>query len=453
MPFKPIASKAARDRGPTGRGAACCLAGAAWLAGAAGALLTSPAAPDVGLHPDGFQDSPYRDLRLFGAAFHAIRSRAADMRGDGPLIDAAIVGMLAALDRHSHYLTAAEFRRLDEQDTGSYAGIGVVVDADGTVRRTLPDAPAARAGLTPGTIIQEIDGVAIGRIAPDQVADRLRGEPDSTVRVRVVRPGEPAPAEMVLIREWLPLHPVRLKALDTVAYLGLDHFDEFTTGRLLRAVANLKAGIGRDRLTGFILDLRGNPGGLVVQAVAVAGAFLGRGEIVRLVGRDPGSVERFALDRTGADVIDGLPLVVLVDGGTASAAEIVAGALQDHRRAILIGTRTYGKGAVQTTYAHRDGRALRLTTAWFVTPAGRRVDGNGIAPDRVVTPDGMAAGTQGRLSPEPGAGGGSLQDGFVADGLIDPSRDRPLTAAVQHLLAVSQSGGGLIHRNDPSPNR
>ncbi|QGY02028.1 S41 family peptidase [Methylobacterium mesophilicum SR1.6/6] len=454
MPLTATTGEPAHDRRTHGRAFRCLIVGLAGVAGAVVAVLATPASPDAGVGSNRFNELPYRDLLAFGAAFHAIRTRAVDVRGEGQLIDAAIAGLVATLDRHSRYLTAAEFRRLDQQDTGSYSGVGLEVEAGGTVGSTLPDAPAARAGLAPGTVIESIAGAAAENLGPDKVADLLRGEPGSTVHLRVVRPGERAPSEVVLTREWLPLHPVRMRALDTVAYVGLDHFDAFTSGRLLKAVATLKAGIGRDRLSGFVLDLRGNPGGLVVQAVAVAGAFLGRGEIVRLVGRGSGNVERFALDRTGEDRIDGLPLVVLVDRGTASAAEIVAGALQDHRRATVIGTRTYGKGAVQTTYAHRGGRGLRLTTAWVVTPAGHRVEGNGIEPDCVVPKNGTVAGVDGGPSGRRFGSGGSLQDGIVEDGLIDPSRDRQLTAGLRRLQAVDQAGDdGLIQRNDPAAGR
>lgn len=435
MPDPTPEQPAARGRPGPGRIGSWWLAGVGGLVGAVAAILATSASQDIATRPDWPSGPPYRDLALFGSAFHAIRTLAIDARRDGQLVDAAIAAMVASLDPHSRYLTAIQFRRLDEQDTGSYAGIGVEIESGGRVQNTLPDTPAARAGLMPGTVIERIDSVAVGGLGRDRVVDRLRGEPGSTVHLRVVRPSERAPTEIVLTREWLPLHPVRMRVLDSVAYVALDHFDEFTTGRLLRAVANLKAGIGRDRLTGFILDLRGNPGGLVVQGVAVAGAFLGHGEIVRLVGRGPGNVERFALDRTGADLIDGLPLVVLVDGGTASAAEIVAGALQDHRRATVIGTRTYGKGAVQTTYAHRDGRGLRLTTAWVVTPSGRRVEGNGIEPDQVVTQAGETGSRDGPAPPPSRSmpGGGSLQGGTLDDARVAPAHDPQLRAALQHL--------------------
>lgn len=452
MPYGLTEGVRARDRSASGRSATCLFFGLAWLAGAVGAGLAIPAPPEPDPRLSRADASPYRDLLIFGNAFHAIRTLAVDVPDDGRLVDAAIAGLVASLDRHSRYLTAAEFHRLDEQDTGSYAGIGLEVEAGGTVRRTMPEAPAARAGLSAGTAIESIDGVAVAGLGPDQIADRLRGEPGSAVRLRLHHPGARMPVEVNLIREWLPLHPVRVRALEAVAYIGLDHFDAFTAGRLLRAVATLRRAIGRDRIRGFVLDLRGNPGGLVVQAVAVAGAFLGHGEIVRLIGRGDDPVERFALDRRGDDLIAGLPLVVLVDGGTASAAEIVAGALQDHRRATVIGVRTYGKGAVQTTYAHRNGRGLRLTTAWVVTPAGRRVEGNGIAPDRVVPRDGVVP--HGEESPpaRPGASGTSLQDGIVADESVDPARDRPLSAALRHLRNDEQAGT-LTHRNDAGPDR
>lgn len=452
MPLSSRKGPSARARFASGRGIKWTV-GLGGLAGAVFAVLLTPGSLDAGTWANPSREGPYRDLIGFGNVLHTIRTRALDAPVDSQLIDAAIAGMVASLDRHSRYLTAAEFRRLDEQDTGSYAGIGLEVEAGGRVRSALPGAPAARAGLTPGTVIERIDGDAVEGLGADQFADRLRGEPGSTVRLRVVRGATPAPVDVTITREWLPLHPVRMRALDSVAYVGVDHFDAFTAGRLQSAVEALNARIGRERLRGFVLDLRGNPGGLVVQAVAVAGAFLGHGEIVRLVGRGSGDVERFALDRTGKDLIGGLPLVVLVDGGTASAAEIVAGALQDHRRAAVIGTRTYGKGAVQTTYAHRDGRGLRLTTAWVVTPAGRRVEGKGIEPDRVVSQVDTVVDVDGGLSESRYGNGGSLQDGIVEDGLIDPSRDRQLTAGLTRLHASGQAGDSLIQRNDPVAGR
>lgn len=420
--------------------------GSWWLAGVsgmAGAILACTVSSDAGLGTREFPRGSYGAPAVFGAVFHAVRTKAVEVRSDGQLVDAAISGMVASLDPYSQYITAAELRAFDEEDTGSYVGIGAEVEAGGRVRSALPGAPAARAGLTGGTVIERIDGKPIGDLERARIVDRLRGEPGSTVRLRVVLPKARAATEVVLTREWLPLHPVRMRALGRVGYVGVDHFDDFTTGRLLKALANLMADIGPDALTGLILDLRGNPGGLVVQAVAVAGVFLDRGEIVRLVGRAPEDIERFALDRGGRDLVNGRALVVLVDGDTASSAEIVAAALQDHRRATVVGTRTYGKGAVQTTYVHRSGRGLRLTTAWVVTPAGRRVQGNGIEPDLAVTRavDAATRPDDAMLTGRPGRDAESLQDGIVEDARLDPARDAPLMAALRHLAAVSESPG------------
>ncbi len=411
-------------------GAAVC------LTGTVGAVLASPAPRDTDARSGMVLRAPYRHLAMFGEAFHAVRTRAADPPADGQLVEAAIAAMVASLDPYSRYLTAAEFRRLDEAESGSYSGVGIEVEAGGKIISTLPGSPAARAGLALGTVIERIDGVAVAHLGRSETVGRLRGEPGSTVRLRLMRPGERAPVALALTREWLPLHPVRVRVLGTVAYIGLDRFDDFTLGRVLKSVAILKADIGPDRLSGLILDLRGNPGGLVVQAVAVAGALLGRGEIVRLVGRRPDEVERFAPDRTGAGVVDGVPMVVLVNGDTASAAEIVAGALQDHRRATVIGTRTYGKGAVQTTYGHRGGHWLRLTTAWVVTPAGRKLEGNGIEPDSVVLQEGVPGNGEinaGAPLSRPVGGVGSLQEGIVVDVRSAPIHDWQLLAGLLHL--------------------
>lgn len=419
---------------------------AAGLIGFAGTVLASASSRDASLPHAETSQTPYRDLATFGDAFHLVRALAVDVPAPGPLIDAAITGMVSSLDPYSQYLTAAEFRKLDEQDTGSYAGIGVEIGEGGTIRSTLPEAPAAQAGLAPGTVIESVDGIAVKGLDRDQIVEKLRGEPGSKVKLKVAGPKGGAPAETILIREWLPLHPVRMQAMDGFVYVGIDHFDEFTLGRLFRAVARLKAVIAPDRLKGLVLDLRGNPGGLVVQAIAVAGAFLGHGEIVRLIGRGAGNVERFALDKSRADLIEGRPAVVLVNSGTASAAEIVAAALQDHRRAVVVGTKTYGKGAIQTTYAHRDGRGLRLTTAWAVSPAGRRIQGNGIEPDRIVPRESGAQAPKDSETPFRSmtmTGGGSLQEGIVTDATLDPSRDPQLEAGLQYLDAVTAGQGRL----------
>lgn len=432
-----IRDRPAAGRTPAGRAGGLALFAAAMVAGAAGAHLAVAVAQGVGARPPR-ADTPYREAAIFGDALHAVLSRAADRRGPDRLVEAALSGMVAALDPYARYLTADELSRLGEQNVGGYSGIGVEIGAEGRIERTVPGTPAATAGLTAGTVIERIDGSPVRRLGAAEVVGRLRGEPGSRVRLRVARPGEVTAAEVTLTRAWLPLHPVRILALDTVAYIALDHFDDRTGGRLLTAIARLKAEIGRDRLTGFVLDLRGNPGGLVVQAAAVAGAFLGRGEIVRLVGRGPGSVERFALDGPAGDLIGGLPMVVLVDRETASAAEIVAGALQDHRRATVVGTRTYGKGAVQSTFAHPGGRGLHITTAWAVRPSGRRIEGHGIEPDHVVAAE-AAAGPRGREPgparpdpPRPTREDG-LRGGVVPDLDLDPARDRQLRAALERI--------------------
>jgi carboxyl-terminal processing protease len=425
-----------------------------WFAGltsVTGAILACTASPDARMWTGNAPEGPYEALGVFGAAFHAIRARAAEERSEGQLVDAAISGMIASLDPYSGYVTATELQAFDEEDTGSYAGIGVTVEAGGRIRSALPGAPAARAGLRAGTIIERIDGLPIHAIDRTRIVDLLRGEPGTAVRVQVRPPEGHLATEIVLTREWLPLHPVRTRMLGTVGYVGLDHFDDFATGRLLKAVADLKALIGPEAISGLILDLRGNPGGLVVQAVAVAGAFLGRGEIVRLVGRGPRDVERFAREPGGRDLVDGLPLVVLVDGDTASAAEIVAAALQDHRRATLVGTRTYGKGAVQTTYLHRDGRGLRLTTAWVVTPAGRKVQGRGIEPDLVVARGGDATMRDDDAVPasHPEQDATSLQNGITEDLRIDPAGDAQLAAALRHLGTVLDRRAGRTGSRPP----
>ncbi|MGU3468327.1 S41 family peptidase [Methylobacterium sp. C33D] len=421
-----------------GRRASWWIAVPAGLVGAAIAALASPDRTGDAVRASPAARHPYRDLALFGVALREVRRRADAARGDGDLVDAAITGMIASLDRHARYLTAAQVRMLDDQDAGRSGGLGVEVEASGRVRSTLPDGPAARAGLVPGTVIERVEDVAVADIGPVRLADRLRGAPGSAVHLRVVRPGAPAPVERVLVRVRLALHPVRLRLLGTVAYLGIDYFDALTSGGLLEAIATLKAGLDGSKLAGVVLDLRGNPGGLIGQAVAVAGAFLGRGEIVRLLGRSADAVERFASAGAGGDRIDGVPMVVLVDGGTASAAEIVAAALQDHRRATLIGTRTYGKGAVQTTFALRDGRGLRLTTAWAVTPAGRRLEGAGIEPDRwVATGRGAGPRTDGEPRGRAAPGSGSLREGPVVDADIDPGLDPPLREALAHLGTVA----------------
>lgn len=323
----------------------------------------------------------YRELDQFMDVFERVRSEYVDEISDEDLMRGAIDGMLSSLDPHSSYLDVRDFDRLRTQTEGEYGGLGLTVTMeDGAVKVIAPfeDTPADRAGIMAGDYITHLDGELIFGGTLDEAVDQMRGEPGSSIEVRIVRPGRDEPMNITLVREIIELHAVEWEVQGNVGIININTFNRNTGDEVRSAIASIDRSLGRQPL-GYVIDLRSNPGGLLDQAISVSDVFLERGEVVSQRGRRDGDIERYYA-RPGDDS-HGLPLVVLVDAGTASAAEIVAGALQDHRRAVIMGERSFGKGSVQTLLPLSSDTALRLTTARYYTPAGNSVQEGGIEPD------------------------------------------------------------------------
>jgi carboxyl-terminal processing protease len=322
------------------------------------------------------------EIGRFISVFQQVRAEYVEPVEDSRLVDGAIEGMLASLDPHSGYLDAGDFAQLRTQTEGEYGGLGLSVTMeDGAVKVIAPqdDTPAARAGIRAGDFITHIDGELLIGFNLDEAVEKMRGAPGTTVRLTVVRPGRDEPIQTSVTREVIVLRPVRWEVENNVGVLRLTTFSENASGELRNAMQAVRRSLGGRNPTGWILDMRSNPGGLLDEAVAVSDLFLERGEIVSQRGRRASETERFAA-RPG-DASGGLPVIVLIDAGSASAAEIVAGALQDHRRAIVMGETSFGKGSVQTVVPLSNTTALRITTARYYTPSGRSVQEGGIRPD------------------------------------------------------------------------
>jgi carboxyl-terminal processing protease len=323
----------------------------------------------------------FRQLKLFGDVFERVRAEYVEEVTDQKLIEAAINGMLTSLDPHSGYLDTEKYRDMQVQTRGEFGGLGIEVTMEnGLVKVVSPidDTPASKAGIAPGDLITHIDGEAVMGMALSEAVERMRGPVDSKIDLRLLRKGKEEPFEVSLNRAIIKISPVRARAEGDVAYVRLTTFNEQTATEMRDKLEELKGEIG-EKLTGVVLDLRNNPGGLLDQAVAVADAFLDKGEIVSTRGRRADSIQRFN-SRPG-ELIENIPMVVLINGGSASAAEIVAGALQDQRRAIVMGTASFGKGSVQTIMPLSGNGAIRLTTARYYTPAGTSIQAKGIVPD------------------------------------------------------------------------
>ncbi len=324
----------------------------------------------------------YREIDQFVSVLERVKSEYVDQVDDATLIRGAIDGMLGSLDPHSSYLDESGFRTLMTTTEGNYGGLGLTVTLeDGAVKVIAAQrgTPADRAGVKTGDFITHIDGQLFYGGTLDEAVDRMRGAPGTSVRLTIVRPGRDRPFDVNIARAIIDLAPVRSEVRDRVGILTVTTFNRNTTEATQRAMTEIERQLGGPPL-GYILDLRSNPGGLLDQAVGLSDLFLERGEVVSQRGRRRTDIERYYA-RPG-DAAKGVPIIVLVDAGTASAAEIVAAALQDHRRAVVMGERTFGKGSVQTLIPlGRGATALRLTTARYYTPSGRSVQEGGIAPD------------------------------------------------------------------------
>jgi carboxyl-terminal processing protease len=326
-------------------------------------------------------NSTYRELDAFMAVFERVRADYVEKTEDKALIKGAIDGMLASLDPHSGYLDARDFDQMRTQTEGNYGGLGLTVTMeDGAVKVVTPteDTPAWRAGLKAGDFITHLNGNLVFGGTLDEAVEQMRGKPGTQIKLTVVRAGRDKPFDVSLTREIIELRPVKWEVKGQVGYININSFSKNTGASVRAALVGIDKALGA-RPLGYVVDLRSNPGGLLDEAVSVSDQFLERGEIVSQRGRQKGDIERyFAKPGDGAH---GLPVVVLVDSGSASAAEIVAGAIQDNHRGIVLGERSFGKGSVQTLIPLGETTALRLTTARYYTPSGRSVQEGGIEPD------------------------------------------------------------------------
>ncbi|MCB2015082.1 MAG: S41 family peptidase [Sphingobium sp.] len=327
------------------------------------------------------EGSNYAALDEFMDVFQKVRSDYVEKVDDEKLIRGAISGMLASLDPHSSFLDASDFSNLRTQTEGSYGGLGLsVTQEDGVVKVIAPtaDTPAARAGMKAGDYITHLDGELVYGGTLDEAVEKMRGEPGTSIKLTVVRPGRDAPFDVTITREIIDIKPVKWEIKDNIGVIQIVSFSADTGADVRSAIRSIDKALGH-KPTGYVLDLRSNPGGLLDEAVAVSDVFLERGEIVSQRGRHKGDIERYYA-KSGDDT-KGAPVIVLVDSGSASASEIVAGALQDQHRALIMGERSFGKGSVQTLLPLSQTTALRLTTARYYTPSGRSVQEGGIKPD------------------------------------------------------------------------
>jgi carboxyl-terminal processing protease len=365
------------------------------IAAAAGAALfmcgTLSGHTQAGPHGDTAPSAETsRQLEVLGKVLDMVRSNYVDKPDDGKLLSSAINGVLGSLDPHSSYMDAKSYQAMQVATSGQFGGLGMQVNMeDGllTVMSPIDDTPAARAGIRAGDVITRVDGAPIKGLTLNEAVEKLRGAPGTEVRLEIARKDQAAPLNLTLTREVIKMATVlqRDEGGD-VGYIRITQFTRQVSDELKRAVGALSAKIPPEQLKGYIIDLRNNPGGLLDQAVRVAGAFLTSGEIVSVRGRDPEQIQRFSA--VPSDLVDGKPMIVLINGGSASASEIVAGALQDNKRATIIGSRTFGKASVQTIIPLGQGNgALRLTTARYYTPSGRSIQALGIAPDIEVLQD------------------------------------------------------------------
>ena len=327
------------------------------------------------------RDDTYHMLTLFGDVFEKVKADYVEPVHDRTLVENALEGMVASLDPHSSYMTTKQYADMQIQTKGEFGGLGLQVTEDqGIIKVISPmdDTPAARAGMKPGDLILSLDGKTVEGMSLDDAVEKMRGSPGSPIKLTVKREHIDKPVDVSMTREVIHIQVVKSALYGDVAYIRLASFDEQSDTKVREAIAKLKAE-SHGNLHGVVFDLRNNPGGLLDEAVDICEDFIPEGEIVSTRARHAEESQRW--DARGTDLTDGLPLVVLINGGSASASEIVAGALQDHRRAVILGTRSFGKGSVQTIFPIGDEGALRLTTARYYTPSGRSIQGLGIAPD------------------------------------------------------------------------
>jgi len=389
----------------------------------------------------------YRQLGLFRDVFERVRADYVEKPDDSKLIESAINGMLVGLDPHSSYMDPKSMREMQVQTRGEFGGLGIEVTMEeGLVKVVVPidDTPAAKAGIMTNDIITHIDDKQVQGLTLDQAVEKMRGPANTKTKLKIVRKGQDKPIEVSITRKIIHVSSVRGRLEgDDIGFIRVTQFSEQTSDTLKKAIADLSTQSG-NKLRGFIVDLRNNPGGLLDQAISVSDAFLEKGEIVSTRGRVASETQRF--NAHAGDLTKGKPIIVLINGGSASASEIVAGALQDHKRATVVGTRSFGKGSVQAIIPLGSGNgALRLTTARYFTPSGRSIQAKGISPDIEVlqdVPDDLKARTdtqgeaslRGHLKAE-----GQEQTGSQSYIPPDPKDDKALHSALDLMRGVAKN--------------
>ena len=395
-------------------------------------------------------DNTFSQLNLFGEVFERIRTDYVEKPDDSKLVEGAISGMVSSLDPHSRYMNEQAWREMQETTHGEFGGLGIEVTMeDGLIKVVSPidDTPAAKAGILSGDLIAYIDDEAVQGLTLEQAVNRMKGPINTKTQLKIIRKGADQPIEVSLVREVIRVRPVTYHTDGgDIGYIRISSFNEQTTEGLKKAIGDISKQIPPEKLAGYVVDLRNNPGGLLDEAVSVSSAFMARGEVVSTRGRTPEETQRFTAH--GGDLTKGKPLVVLINGGSASASEIVAGALHDHKRATLIGTRSFGKGSVQTIIPLGTGNgALALTTARYFTPSGHSIQAKGITPDIEVlqeVPDELKgradtkgeASMRGHLSAE-----GAEQTGSQAYVPPVEKDDKALAAAFNFLRGVTVNAG------------
>lgn len=346
-----------------------------------GALAKEPVVP-----LDKNPRNTYDLLNLFGDVFDRVRTDYVEETDETKLIESAINGMLTSLDPHSSYLSPKSFEEMQVQTKGEFGGLGIEVTMEnGLVKVVSPidDTPAFKAGIQSGDFISQIDGEAVMGLTLSDAVEKMRGKIGSKIDITVLREGLNEPLNISIIRDLIKIESVRARTEGDVAYLRITSFSESTYDTMAKELQKQRAALGKN-MKGVVLDLRNNPGGLLDQAISVSDGFLDRGEIVSTRERDPQNTKRYTAQQ--GDLASGMPMVVLINQGSASASEIVAGALKDHKRAVILGTKSFGKGSVQTVIPLKDHGAMRLTTARYYTPSGVSIQATGIEPDILVEP-------------------------------------------------------------------
>ncbi len=395
----------------------------------------------------------YRQLKLFSDVFERVRSDYVEDKTDKELIEFAIQGMLSALDPHSSYLNADSFTNMRIQTKGEFGGLGIEVTMEnGFVKVVSPidETPAHRAGVEPGDLITHLDGESVLGLTLNEAVDRMRGKVKTDLIV-TIRRAEKEPFDLVITRDVIKIRSVRDRVEDNVGYIRISTFNQQTMPGLEASIEKIREEIGEE-IEGFVLDLRNNPGGLLDQAIAVSDAFIDQGEIVSTRGRESEDSQRF--NAKPGDLADGLPIVVLINGGSASASEIVAGALQDHKRAIIMGTRSFGKGSVQTIIPLGSHGAMRLTTARYYTPSGGSIQAKGIEPDLIVEQASIETDSAGPQRREADLRGALENEGASDDPNAEESNGRSDAAGEDYQLsrALDLLHGLSIYNTRPQTN-